>query len=203
MNITCYTGGIVETNGYVIELNDDIIVIDAPKGMAEFLKSKSLVPTLLLITHQHFDHIEDARLVQEMGEVKTYAMETYNEDLSLTKTAQSWGMTLGDLIFRVDEQVKEGDVIEAKELSLDVLHVPGHSPESLVFYLKAHGVVFTGDTLFSGGMGRFDFDYGDGELLKKGIQEKILTLPPETLSLSGHGPQTTIEAELANNPYFS
>ena len=81
--------------------------------------------------------------------------------------------------------------------------MPGHSPESLCFYLKEQGVIFVGDTLFAGGMGRHDFPYGDGELLKKGIREKILSLPPETASLSGHGAYTTIGQELESNPVFA
>jgi len=193
----------VSTNGYIIETDDAVIIIDAPKGIAQHLKDKGITPTHLLITHQHFDHIEDAREVQEIANATTYAMESYNEDLSLTKTARSWGMQMDDLFFEVTNTLKEGDTITIGDLNFDILHVPGHSPESLCFYLKNEGIIFVGDTLFQGSMGRFDFPYGDGDLLKKGIREKILSLPPETASLSGHGGHTTIAEELATNPVFA
>jgi len=198
-----YTGGMVSTNGYIIELDDAVIVIDAPKGITQHLKDKELKATHLLITHQHFDHIEDALEVQQMCGAKTYAMEVYNEDLSLTKTARSWGMAVDDLFFEVTDTVAEGDTISIASLNFKVLHVPGHSPESLCFYLEDHGLIFVGDTLMPGGMGRHDFEYGDGVLLKKGIREKILSLPTETVSLSGHGPHTTVGEELSSNPHFA
>jgi len=203
MQLTMYTGGMVSTNGYIIELDDAIIVIDAPKGIAKHLEEKGLKATHLIITHQHFDHIEDALEVQQMADAKTYAMEAYNEALSLTKTARSWGMAVDGLFFLVTDTISEGETLNISSLSFDVRHVPGHSPESLCFYLKNQGIIFVGDTLMAGGMGRHDFEYGDGVLLKKGIREKILSLPPETVSLSGHGPHTTVGDELASNPYFS
>ena len=80
--------------------------------------------------------------------------------------------------------------------------VPGHSPDSLIFIDAAARRVFSGDTLMKDGIGRSDFPDGDGELLIRGIQEKILTLPDDYRVFSGHGPPTTVGAEKEGNPFL-
>ena len=95
-------------------------------------------------------------------------------------------------------------MLEIAGLRFDLLHVPGHSPDGLVFSLQgAAGTAFTGDTIFAGSIGRPDLPGGDYSLLLKGIREKLLNLPGETRLLPGHGPETTPAQENAANPYFA
>ena len=87
-------------------------------------------------------------------------------------------------------------------LKCAVLEVPGHCPGSLCFYFAEDGVLFGGDVLFRGGIGRTDFPRGDAELLLTGIARKILTLPGETRVYPGHGPATTVRIERETNPFL-
>jgi glyoxylase-like metal-dependent hydrolase (beta-lactamase superfamily II) len=86
-------------------------------------------------------------------------------------------------------------------LALDVLEVPGHCPGSLCFHAPTEAVLIGGDVLFRGGVGRWDLPGGDGELLVRGIREKIFPLPEPTVVLPGHGPATTVGEERATNPF--
>ena len=87
----------------------------------------------------------------------------------------------------------------ARELT--VMHVPGHTPGGACYHCAAAGIVFTGDVLFAGGIGRSDFPGGNESLLLAGIRQKILILPPDTVVYPGHGPATTIREEKAGNPF--
>jgi glyoxylase-like metal-dependent hydrolase (beta-lactamase superfamily II) len=95
------------------------------------------------------------------------------------------------------EEVKFGSVI------LKALHVPGHSPGSLAFYSMKDEVVFTGDALFAGSIGRSDLPGGDHNTLIESIKRKLFTLPPSTVVYPGHGEETTIEREIKHNPFFN
>ncbi|MCH8087545.1 MAG: MBL fold metallo-hydrolase [Chloroflexi bacterium] len=95
--------------------------------------------------------------------------------------------------------MKEGDSIEIGDLSFQVIETHGHTPGGVSFY--GHGLVFTGDTLFRGSVGRTDFEGGDWEQLMESIKTRLLTLPDDTVVLPGHGPQSTIGAERQWNPF--
>lgn len=95
-----------------------------------------------------------------------------------------------------------GDTVTVGNYQLEVLHVPGHSPGSIVLYCPEANVAIVGDVLFRGSVGRTDLEGGDHALLIDGIRAKLLTLPGDILVLPGHGPATTIKAEKAANPYL-
>jgi glyoxylase-like metal-dependent hydrolase (beta-lactamase superfamily II) len=101
--------------------------------------------------------------------------------------------------------LRDGDVIEAGELRLTVLHTPGHTPGGNVLFAEqptATPELFSGDTLFAGSVGRTDFPGGDARALSHSIASKIVGLPPETIVHPGHGPDTTIARERRLNPFF-
>ena len=98
--------------------------------------------------------------------------------------------------------LQEGDVISFGRTQLEVLHVPGHSPGSICFYCRAKNLIFVGDVLFAGSIGRTDLPKGNYAELITGIQRKLLVLRDETIVYSGHGPTTTIGNERVNNPYL-
>jgi glyoxylase-like metal-dependent hydrolase (beta-lactamase superfamily II) len=102
-----------------------------------------------------------------------------------------------------DRVVNEGDEVEGAGFRLEVRHIPGHSPGHVVFILNDHvpKVVFGGDVLFAGGVGRWDLPGGSARNLLTGIREKLFSLPLDTRVLPGHGAETTVGAERAANPY--
>jgi glyoxylase-like metal-dependent hydrolase (beta-lactamase superfamily II) len=97
----------------------------------------------------------------------------------------------------------EGDVLKVGTLELQVLHVPGHSPGGVAFYIASEGVVFSGDALFNMGIGRTDLPGGDYDQLISSIQTKLFALPDDTVVYSGHGPVTTIAREKMGNPFLA
>jgi glyoxylase-like metal-dependent hydrolase (beta-lactamase superfamily II) len=106
-----------------------------------------------------------------------------------------------------DLLLEEGHELSLGRLRFKIIHTPGHTPGGISLLcpdgLGPTPVVFTGDALFAGGIGRSDFPGGDGHLLVKSIQEKLLTLPPDTRVLPGHGPESTIQEEKTGNPFLS
>jgi glyoxylase-like metal-dependent hydrolase (beta-lactamase superfamily II) len=100
-----------------------------------------------------------------------------------------------------DFYVQQGSLIDAAGIKLQVLHTPGHTPGGISLYSKDDGVVFTGDALFAGSVGRTDFPGGNMNELVAGIKERLFTLPDETVVYPGHGPATTIGQEKAHNPF--
>ena len=105
--------------------------------------------------------------------------------------------------FEVDEIIDGRREIEVAGMRFALQHIPGHSPDSVTFYSAEEGLVFAGDVLFSGSIGRCDLPGGSAELLIAGIFKKLFVLPDETRVLPGHGPETTIGEERRNNPYLS
>ena len=102
----------------------------------------------------------------------------------------------------IEHRLKEGDVIRIGSGSLEVIHVPGHSPGSIVLYDRADGFIIAGDVLFQGSIGRTDLPGGSYDQLVRGITEKLLQLPDNTDVFPGHGPATTIGRERVANPFL-
>jgi hydroxyacylglutathione hydrolase len=202
MNIECFTGGYVQTNGYLVEGPKGYLLIDAPSGVAKWLAKKGIVPTDVLLTHQHYDHIEDAAALQQAGAV-LHAFADYSPELTLETRAQGWGLPIHVVPYRIDRKLAvEGTPLEIAGLTFELAHVPGHSPDSVTFHSPDHGVLFSGDTLFAGSVGRPDLPGGDEDLLLNGIRGKLLALPDDTRVFPGHGPDTTIVEERESNPYL-
>ena len=199
MRISTYTGGMVQTNGYLVESPDGNFLVDAPDGVFEWLEKKAIKVDALYLTHQHYDHVEDVAKLQRQG-TRVFAWENYSKDLTLETYGASWGMPEVDP-YEVDELIPEGKSLYF-HVATNVSHVPGHSQDSVTFYLHDAGLVFVGDTLFAGSVGRCDLPGGDFDTLILGIKEKLLILPDETRVLSGHGPETTIGREKATNGYL-
>lgn len=199
MTISCFTGGFVQTNGYLLEMEAGSFLVDAPAGMAAWLEGRGVRPEAVFLTHQHYDHVEDVAALQEKG-VKVYAWGDYSKDLTLESYGSSWGLP-EVRPFRVDGRILEGEV-EISGRKVVVAHVPGHSLDSITFYFADEGLVIAGDALFAGSVGRCDLPGGDLELLISGIRRELLSLPDETKVLSGHGQETSIGRERVSNGYL-
>lgn len=204
MNISTHCGGFCQTNGYLIETEEGAVAIDAPEGMFQFCKQKSVKPTGLLLTHQHFDHVEDAALFDH-DDVPIYASEPCRPDLQLDDVLRAWGLAKQIEQFTVDHILTTTDSnLVLAGIEFEPRAVPGHSPDSFVFHVALFQKLFGGDTLFAdGGIGRTDFPHGDHDLLIHSIREQLLSLPDDTEVLPGHGPPTTIGQEIVKNPYLA
>ena len=202
MKITSYTGGFVQTNGYLIETPDGNFLIDAPEGIAAWITERGVRVDEVLLTHQHYDHVTDAAALKTLG-AKLHAFAGYSKDLTLESTARGWGMPISVTPYEIDCLLEMAQPLDLAGVQIGLAHVPGHSADSVTFYLSDHGVVFSGDTLFASSIGRTDLPGGSTEQLLGGIARHLMTLPPETRVLPGHGPGTTIGREISENPYLT
>lgn len=198
MKISKFTGGMVQTNGYLVESPEGNYLVDAPAGIAEWIASKGVRLDALYLTHQHYDHVEDVAALAAAG-VKVFAWAEYSQELTLEAFGTGYIPSVEP--YKVDGFIPAGDGKYFGRV-VKVGYVPGHSTDSVSFYLPDAGVAFVGDALFAGSVGRCDLPGGDFETLLRGIQRELLTLPDETVVYSGHGPETTIGKEKVSNGYL-
>jgi hydroxyacylglutathione hydrolase len=198
--------GPLQVNCYIIsdEKTYEAVVIDPGGDAADILKlikDKGLKVRYIVITHAHFDHVGANKAVKDATGAE---LLVHADDGALlgytTGQARMFGMTTPSSP-KADRFVKHGDVITAGEISLKVLHTPGHSSGGIC--LVEQGVVFTGDTLFAGSIGRSDLFGGDLMTLINSIKTNLLALPDDTKVFPGHGPATTIGAEKKDNPFLN
>lgn len=209
-HIEVYTGGYFQTNGYAVPLAEEgeILLIDAPEGVADWVAGKGWRVTALLLTHLHYDHVIDAAKIRVAYPDATFCSHSsVDADLTLETVLREtigWPFDLGE--FSIDELLADRfenglGHIEVAGQTLGLLHVPGHSPDSVAFYLTESGLLFSGDALFHRSIGRTDFPHGDSDTLLSSIRKRIFPLPGETVVYPGHGPETTVAEEKAGNPY--
>jgi hydroxyacylglutathione hydrolase len=194
-------------NTYVVWVtgNSQAIVVDPgtePDAILAFLNDRGLVPDAILNTHGHSDHIAGnadlkvaypaAPLVIGAGDAPMLT----DPDLNLSRP---FGL---DIVSPpADRLVREGDTLSFAGLTLDILEIPGHSPGHIVYVVRGEGLVFGGDVLFRGSIGRTDFPGGSFETLAAGIRGKLYTMPDETVVYPGHGPVTKVGYEKRTNPF--
>jgi len=201
--------GSYETNCYILRENEavkDCMIVDTgleAEPLIDFLKAGELNPVAAVFTHGHIDHITGIPLLREnYPHIRIYI---HKLDARMLTRATSNLSVLAGRIFRTkpaDELVEEGDVIEAAGVKLEVFHTPGHTQGGISLYSKDEKILFSGDTLFAGSVGRTDMPGGNMRKLIEGIREKLLPLPEETLVYPGHGPATTIGQEKVRNPFL-
>lgn len=201
MKISLYTGGMVQTNGYLVETPDGNLLIDAPEGIAEWITRRGVRVDDVLLTHQHYDHVTAAAALKALG-ARLHAYADYSKDLTLESMARSWGLPIAVTPYQIDRLFVMTEPLRIAGLEISLAHVPGHSTDSVTFHLPDHGVVFSGDTLFAGSIGRTDLPGGSTTQLLDGIARHLMTLPADTRVLPGHGPGTTIGEEAMENSYL-
>jgi len=202
LQIQTFIGGIFDTNAYLVLGPGGTILFDAPTGSAQWVRDLGVKLDLLLITHGHVDHIDDAAKIKQIFGCQV----AYHPDSLPLITDPNFFKRFG-FFFEADPVAPDFLIEETPELILcglafRVLLVPGHCPGSLCFYSSTHQFLIGGDVLFAGSIGRTDLPGGDYHLLIQGIREKILVLPEATKVLPGHGPITTVGEERQNNPFL-
>ncbi|MFT4177477.1 MAG: MBL fold metallo-hydrolase [Luteolibacter sp.] len=197
MKISSYTGGFVETNGYLVETPDGNLLIDAPAGIQQWLNERGVRVDHLLLTHQHYDHVESVAALQDAG-AQVHAFAPYSPTLTL----ENLGLPLSVKPYAIDHLFDLSRPLELVGESIQLAHVPGHSTDSVTFYFPNQAVLFSGDTIFAGSIGRSDLPGGSTKQLLDGIAEKLLVLPGMTQVFPGHGSSTTIDAEMRENPFL-
>jgi glyoxylase-like metal-dependent hydrolase (beta-lactamase superfamily II) len=198
--------GMFQSNCYVVgsEATREAMIIDpGDEGdrILATLERHNLEAKLIVVTHTHVDHVAALQAVRD----STGASVAMHRDAYESSKGDSglMRMLLGASAPPVGEPdlpVEDGDKLKVGDLEFEVLFCPGHAYGHIC--LVGQGVVFTGDALFAGGIGRFDLPGGDGKLLLKSIRDKLLTLPDETIVLAGHGPSSTIGEEKNSNPFL-
>jgi len=195
-------------NTYVAWLagRGDALVIDPgfePQAIIDFLEQNKLRPAAILNTHGHADHIAgNAVLKTQFPQAPLIigADEAHLLTDSFANLSAPFGLPITSP--KADRVVREGEVLEEAGIRLEVLDIPGHSPGHVVFVFRGQPlVVFGGDVLFQGGIGRYDFPGSNGKLLCDGIRKKLFTLPDDTIVLPGHGSPTTVGEERRTNPF--
>lgn len=185
------------------------------KEIAQFIESKELEPVCILLTHCHFDHIYGMSTLAKGYGIPVHAdmKEMYSLDVTNTQLCQQFGFPLPEtfpIIKTIREAaepsraefVMDGDVIDVGNLRFEVISTPGHSKGGLCFLERNEKVLFSGDTLFAGAIGRTDHPGGDYDQLMRNIFEKLLMLEGDTKVLPGHGPSSDISTERMTNPFL-
>jgi hydroxyacylglutathione hydrolase len=201
------TLGMVSTNCYIVGDSDSgaAVVIDPADDAPVILgaaEQGGWTIRLVLATHAHFDHV---LAVDEVCRASGAPFLMHEKDLptlqALQLTGQLFGLELPPPP-EVDRFVTAGETIEAGAIRLSVRFTPGHTPGHVSYVLESDPVVFCGDCLFAGSIGRTDLPGGDHALLLRSIHDQLLTLPDEETVASGHGELTTIGQERRTNPFL-
>lgn len=179
---------------------------DESDKIFEIIKHYNLNVKYLMHTHAHLDHIMATREIKEKTNAKILLHKDDNNIYnSLKMQAQMFGFNTKDPL-PVDVFLKENDEIKIGEKIISkVIHTPGHSPGSICFHFEKDNdpLVFSGDTLFSGSIGRTDLWGGSYPIILNSIKDKLFTLREETIVCPGHGPKSYIWNEKKHNPFFS
>ena len=171
--------------------------------LSDFITANGLTLKRYLCTHLHLDHVIGNEFVFKTYGLSPEAHKAYEEKLpSPAEQARSFGVPIKIKEVPVQHYLVNGERIKFGNSELEVLTVPGHSPGGLAFYNAKNGFVIVGDSIFAGSIGRTDLWGGNQDVLLAALQNKILSLPDETIIYPGHGPETRIIDEKLENPYL-
>ncbi|MGI8603054.1 MAG: MBL fold metallo-hydrolase [Verrucomicrobiales bacterium] len=203
LSFEVFTGGFCQTNAYLLKFDGRHVLVDAPDDAAEWLTTQNVNLDALLLTHQHFDHVMDAAKIKAEQRCPVYAWSPPSPELWLNRLFSSlsgWSLEVRD--YEVDHLLDGLTSVALPGINFELLHVPGHSPDSVCFYHAPSQSCFSGDTVFHDGIGRTDFPGGSQAQLLDGIRQKLLSLPDGVALLPGHGCPTTVSRERRENAFL-
>ena len=207
MHVRCFTVGAFAVNTYLLtdEATGQSAIVDTGETdeLVRHLQALEPAPNIqmILLTHSHLDHAGSLQLLQEVWDVPTYLPK---DDLPLFETLPMQGRMFGMPHLdrpcgRIDHMVSDGDAVTLGETTLRFFATPGHTPGQGCWHDEHDMIV--GDTLFAGSIGRTDFPLSDPSLAVESLR-RLMSLPGHLRVHSGHGPMTTLEAELKTNPFL-
>lgn len=209
MQIDTRVLGDFQTNCYCVrkdETSRECLIIDPgleAEPLIQMLQQQDYTPVAILLTHGHADHIGGVETLRESWPDVKVTIHTEDAGM-LTSPTRNLSLMAGCMV-----QARPADVLldskdiffSAVGLRFKILHTPGHTPGGICLYSGEEDILFAGDTLFAGSIGRTDFPGGSHEELIEMIRQKLLILPDRTAVYTGHGPETTIGNEKKNNPF--
>lgn len=207
LQIKVFCAGPLQNNVILIfdDSTNECLLFDPSFGIEDILKvidQKKLTVKAVLFTHGHFDHFAGlsyllSKLPSEPG------IGLHADDLAI------WRDGGGSRQFRAlieppcdpNLMLKDNQRLRLGKSEIEIRHTPGHSPGSVIFYIPDLRTAIVGDLIFHRGIGRTDLDGGSFKALKQSVHTRVFTLPPKTILIPGHGPETTVAEEMEYNPY--
>lgn len=211
MNIKTFYFNDLRTCCYIVwDESGECVIIDPgcvsqseQARIVKFIEENELTPVKLLNTHGHFDHVMGNNFVCKTWGIKTHI---HKADYPQLARAASYCDYFG---YKIDEppldivEIEDKEAIKFGNSTLTVIFSPGHTPGGVSFYNESDNVLFTGDSLFAGSIGRTDLPGGDLDLLMDTLKNRLLILDSDCRVLPGHGPETTIGNEKMSNPFLT
>jgi hydroxyacylglutathione hydrolase len=200
-----YELGPIGTNCYVVRAGRgaaDAVVIDPSGSAAELrleLAGMGARCAAILLTHGHWDHLVGVADLAEGTSAPVHM--SADEEFMVERATEFSPPGIRVRAFVPDVLLQGDEVLELADLSFETIRVPGHSPGHVAFYADGH--LFSGDVLFAGSVGRTDLPLADWDTLAESLRTLVERFPPETVVCPGHGPETTLAAELSHNPFLA
>ena len=201
--------GMIDTNCYILTSASGCVVIDPGGDFPVILEQLAgRTPDAIVLTHRHPDHLDALAALKKATGAPVYAHELDVEGIEHPETDHGPGSVFGAPEgTKVDVHLHDGDAVVAGDIALSVLFTPGHTPGGISLLLSdpagEPAVLFSGDTLFAGGIGRTDLEGGSYQQIVDSIRTKLAPLPDQVRVLPGHGPGSTVAAERRANPLMS
>ena len=206
MTIHGIEAGPYQTMGYIIsDADGSALIIDVPlqslEPMLSYIRVHELTVTAIVLTHGHFDHVGEVRALSEALHAPVLIHEG---DAGMLAQPMAMFAALDIHIegMKASRFLQDDETLNCGSLAFRIIHVPGHTPGHIALYEQTQAVLFSGDVLFHGSIGRTDLPGGDYDTLMQSITTRLLTLPDGTIVYPGHGPHTTVEFEREHNPYI-
>ncbi|MEI7766543.1 MAG: MBL fold metallo-hydrolase [Phycisphaerae bacterium] len=207
MIIETRCGGLADTNGYLVgdETTQEAVLIDAPQDavneLLELAQSRGLKIKAVFFTHGHWDHLVDHDLVRQAVPGVKFYMHRLDEPMLIKPGSSLYQLPFTIPPGKIDVYLEDGQKLTVGSLKFEVLHVPGHAPGLCAFYCAAEKALFSGDLLFAGGVGRYDFPGCSITDLQASLR-RVMKLPDDTRVYSGHGGMTQIGWERQGNAFI-
>jgi glyoxylase-like metal-dependent hydrolase (beta-lactamase superfamily II) len=197
-------------NAFILyDITQECVIIDPgfnsvkeQSQFTDFISQNNLRPVYIINTHGHFDHVFGNKLLKDLYQCP---LLMHHDDLNLIENIDKYAGIFGFFVDKApkpDRYIHDNETLTFGGASLKVIHVPGHSPGSICLYSEIDNLLICGDVLFNGSIGRTDLPAGNHGLLIRGIREKLMILPRDTVVWPGHGPKTTIGLEHDTNPFL-